>query len=322
MELGVKTWMAHLSKEYLTDFISLGGAAVKFALVPAGTDYGPLWTEVRNEADLQNYAFARVDSAVTRLYMMHKFFYEIARQVDWDALARAFLRRLFQQKGYAVKNPEDLTLARVAAIYNREVDFLRRDVQSWLEEEIFRDYAMAQEYRIAMMHFCLAELGADDRYRSLGPVLQEWLRGDLQHISSLKGALIFDKIQRYNARAMLHSLAHWVRRCDRKGLVLGLDLSRCFVTRKEDPSGDGIYYSKAALLDAYELLRQFIDSTDDLEGVLILVLAPTSLVSDPKRGLDTYDALRLRILDEVHDVVRSNPLGALVRLSAEDRAPL
>lgn len=317
MALTAKAWMDQLSKDYLEDFISMGGAAVKFGLLSEDLDPGPVWNDMQAKAESMGYAFARVDASSVRIYMMHKIFYEIARQVDWDELARDFLRGLFQRKGYAIPSGEDLAIARVAALYDREVDFLRRDLQSWLEQEIFRDYAMAQEYRIAMLHFCLGQAGADERYRALASVLKEWLCGDLQHVSALKGALIFDKIQRYNARAMLHSLAHWVRTCGRSGLVLGLDISRCFVTRKEDPSGEGIYYSKAAVLDAYELLRQFVDSTDDLEGALIVVLAPQALVADPKRGVDAYDALRLRIVDEVRDLVRTNPLGALVRLGAE-----
>lgn len=318
MPLTLACWLDRISKEHLEDFVSLGGAAVKFAVLPVEVERPSVWDSIRTQAESRGYLFALADAAKSKLHMMHKLFQEIARQVDWEDLAQSFLLRLFRQMGYAVSDRADLVLERVAALYNREVPFLRRDCQGWLEEEIFRDYAMAQEFRIAMVHFCLAQLGVDDRYRALRPVLKEWLLGDLQHISALKGALIFDKIQRHNARNMLHSLAHWIRKCGRRGLVLGLDIGRCFVLRKEDPSEEGLFYSKAALLDLYELLRQFIDGTDDLEGVFVLVVAPPVFVSDPKRGLDAYDALRLRVVDEVRDVSRANPLGALVRLSPEN----
>ncbi len=317
MPLTLSSWMDRIAEEYLEDFIALGGAAVKFGILPGEADRAAAWKSIRALAESRGYVFALADAGKAKIHMMHRLFQEVARQVNWEDLAQSLLLRLFRQKGYPVTDRENLVLERLAALYNREVHFLRRDCQGWLEEEVFRDYAMAQEFRIAMLHLCLAELGADERYRSLRPALKDWLFGELRQISALKGALIFDKIQRHNARNMLHSLAHWVRKCDRRGLFLGLDMARCFVTRKDDPSEEGLFYSKAALLDTYELLRQFIDSTDDLEGVFVLVLTPPAFLGDPKRGLDAYDALRLRIVDEVRDVSRSNPFGALVRLSPE-----
>lgn len=69
------------------------------------------------------------------------------------------------------------------------------------------------------------------------------------------------------------------------------------------------------VLDAYELLRQFIDGTDEMEGLLVIVLASKDFLNDDKRGLRGYDALKLRIWDEVRDRQRQNPLASLVRLS-------
>jgi len=69
------------------------------------------------------------------------------------------------------------------------------------------------------------------------------------------------------------------------------------------------------VLDAYEVLRQFIDGTDEMEGLLIIVLASKDFLHDDKRGLSRYDALKLRVWDEVRDRQRQNPLASLVRLS-------
>lgn len=67
-------------------------------------------------------------------------------------------------------------------------------------------------------------------------------------------------------------------------------------------------------LDAYEVLRQLIDATDELEGVLLVVLVPPELVTDELRGLPAYSALQLRVADEVRDRRRPNPYAAMVRL--------
>jgi len=76
----------------------------------------------------------------------------------------------------------------------------------------------------------------------------------------------------------------------------------------------GVYYSKAAVLDAYEVLRQLVDATDQLRGVLVAVTLPPELVSDEARGLPAYSALQLRVVDEVRDRRRANPFASLVRL--------
>lgn len=116
---------------------------------------------------------------------------------------------------------------------------------------------------------------------------------------------------------MLVSLASWLAKVDGRGLVLDLDLDRLSVVRRAPAAErEGIYYSRAAILDAYEVLRQLIDATDDLHHCLVVATVPPSLVTDDGRGLPAYSALHLRVADEVHDRRRANPFAALVRLEA------
>ena len=71
-----------------------------------------------------------------------------------------------------------------------------------------------------------------------------------------------------------------------------------------------------AMLDAYEVLRQFIDATDNLENCVILVIAPPEFIEDEKRGVSRYPALKMRIWDEVRDRERDNPYAPLVSVSS------
>ena len=68
------------------------------------------------------------------------------------------------------------------------------------------------------------------------------------------------------------------------------------------------------------MLRQFIDGTDELEGLLLVVSVPPEFLTDTRRGLNRYEALKLRIWDEVRDREYQNPLGALTRLAAFENA--
>ena len=92
-------------------------------------------------------------------------------------------------------------------------------------------------------------------------------------ISTLKGALIFQKIARHNARHMLFSLSHWLRINGKSGLIVVIDIARYLIATRSKNPDDGFFYSGSALLEAYEVLRQFIDGTDEMEGLLFIVLA-------------------------------------------------
>jgi hypothetical protein len=96
-----------------------------------------------------------------------------------------------------------------------------------------------------------------------------------------------------------------------------LDVRRLGVQR--NPGDDCLFYSKAALLDAYEVLRQFIDGIDRLDGVLIAVFPAASFLDlDSPRGMGIYSALKTRVYDDVKDRRYPNPTGALVRLATTD----
>ena len=70
-------------------------------------------------------------------------------------------------------------------------------------------------------------------------------------------------------------------------------------------------------MDHYELLRELIDGTDRLEGLLMVVLADEEFLDEDTRGKGffIYQALRNRIADEVRSRTQANPMATLVRLS-------
>ena len=318
MDLTSEAWLAIIGREYLGDFVSQGGAAVKFAITSEPEHREALRSAIGRMAESEGYLCVSVDAVRTKIHMVDHLFHEIARQVDWDALAYAFVRRTLEENGYRL--PDDrgaFLLARIAELNDREEMFLRNELKKWLERAIFRDYQMSQEFRIAMIRLCLAQLDPEGVSSFLSNAIKEWLRGELRLVSAVKEALIFQKVGRHNARHMLFSLAHWLRVNGRTGLLLTLDISRYAVTRRPKDSSEGLYYSTPAAMDAYEVLRQFIDGTDELEGGMIIVLAGPEFIDDDRRGLNRYDALRLRISDEVHDRRRQNPLASMVRLSPQ-----
>jgi len=309
-------WLEIVRNEYLRDFVRRGGATVKFVVPVEGVGADDLVRGLRGAADEEGFAFASVDAESTKIHMIDKVFCEVARQVDWDELAYSFVSNLFAENRYKVptsRNEFDVrTVARLNDLAESQV---RIDFRQWLTQRLYRAYSLCQEFRIAMMRLCVAQLDPADVAEILNDSIKEWLRGELRFISAVKDALIFQRIGRHNARHMLFSLAHWLHLAGRSGLLLTLDISRYAVARRPSEPDGSLYYSRSAVWDVYEVLRQFIDATDELDYCLVVVIAAPEFLADERRGLNMYHALRTRIADEVRDRHRPNPLSSLIRLS-------
>jgi P-loop Domain of unknown function (DUF2791) len=316
METSASDWLAVIDREYLEDFVREGGAAVKFAVPDSEESLCLIREGLREAAERHRFQFTSVDASTTRIHLIDRLFHDVARQTDWDGLTRAFLTELFAESGFRLPpDGGELTLRRLAELNDIPEPLFRTQAHSLIVNSLYHDYAMAQEFRLAMIFLCRGQLDPSDN-PGLAAAIKEWLKGELRLVSAVKGALIFQKIARHNARHMLVSLAHWLKRAGKSGLVLVLDISRYTDARRpqEREDGSGFYYSTAATLDAYEVLRQLIDGTDELEYSFVCVIADPIFLADDRRGLRAYQALNMRIADEVRDRFRQNPLASLARL--------
>lgn len=315
LNLRLQDWLATMRQEYLETFIREGGAAVKFAVTPDDGSRVRLRDELRRSADENGFQFVWLDAESTKLHLIDRLFHDAARQIDWDELARTFLMRTLLAMGLKLPVAQDhLSLPEVAALNDYLEMPLRTEVIRTLSNRLYQDHSMAREFRLAMLQLCMAQLDAADD-PSLHDAVIQWLHGELRLTSALKRALIFQKIARHNARHMLVSLPQWLQLAGKTGLVLGLDVRRYTDASRPAERGNGLYYSTAATLDAYEVLRQLIDATDDLSACFVAVVCEPTFLSDDRRGLRSYHALFLRVADEVRDRYRPNPRAALVRLT-------
>jgi DNA-binding Lrp family transcriptional regulator len=318
MEVALDEWLALIEDEYLRTFIAEGGAAVKCVVIE-----GPeaaMAARHRIEELARGYGLTAcfVDAATTRVHMIEQLFHQVARQIDWDDLVATYMRRLLQADGFVLpEDPGELTYPRIAEINATDEPEVRRRVRALLRDHVSRDYAMTREFRTAMLRLCQARLETGAGEQEEAGAIKAWLRGELRLISALKFARIFQKVGRNNARDLFLSLTHWLPLVGRRGLALTLDISRYLANRRGLEQDGGLFYSLSATLDAYEVIRQFIDATDEMEACLITILAPSAFLADDKRGLVRYDALKLRLWDDVHDRYRPNPLAGLLRLRVE-----
>lgn len=318
--IGAQEYLDFVEREYLADYIGRGGAAVK--LVAVGDDSERLRLSHGFAQLGERFEHAAVDAATTRIHLIDQVFAAIAGQLDWVALAGAVVRAALERAGFpaqlaAPDGHHGVDLAAIARQHDVDAAELYRSVRRAIEHIVLRDTELSHEFRVAMLRLCQERLGRGDVSATERETVIGWLRGERLAAADLRGVGLRTKVNRYNARPLLLSLTRWLRIAGRSGLVLHLDLDRLAVTRRP-PVGlrDGFYYSKAATLDAYELVRQLIDATDESEGLFVAVLVPPPLVNDEARGLPAYTALQMRVADEVRDRRRPNPYAALVRIGA------
>jgi len=115
---------------------------------------------------------------------------------------------------------------------------VRITVQQLLTSSVIKEYTMARDFRVAMNQICRAAVERNDLLTESSLRVVDWLRGDLRSVRTLRSAMIFERINRYNARSMLASLGQWVRRAGRSGLLIVVDVSR-FASRSPSPGPDG-----------------------------------------------------------------------------------
>ncbi len=312
--MSVDAYAAFLGEEYLASYLPAGGGSVKLVVAGDSDVADRFERSLRAVADQQHCLTAALSAETTKAHLVDQVFFAVARQVDWSHIAAAVVHTAYDDIAIPAAAGR-LTVAEVAADQDLDPRELYRSVRRQLEHTLLADTSLPRELRRALLRLAQSQLGSGDVDDAEVSVVLAWLNGEPVGLRELRAAMIYARIGRHNARAMLTSVGRLLLRAGHRGLVLHFDLTRLAEARRPPvPERTGIYYSKAAVLDAYELLRQLIDATVDLVGILVVAVVPPELVSDEKRGLPTYTALQLRVADEVRDRRRANPLAALVRL--------
>lgn len=316
--IGASDWLGFIERDYLTDFIAEGGASIKFVVARDESEREICTADLAARAQNLGYVVCGVSAGVTRIHMIDQLYFRVAEQIPWQALCESVLARLARDAGYPHRAlpGEGGFGERLAEANGVDAAVIGLELRRVIAQKILQRRWLLRDFRVAVTQLCLAHLMGGPDGESMRFAVESWLIGENQSISSVKPYSIHNKITRSNARLMFESLMEWVRFAERPGVVIVLDATRLSVARRPD---DGlVFYTKAQLLDAYEVLRQFIDGTSRLQGCMLAVFPAIEFldIEPASRGMGAYDALKFRVYDEIHDQRLVNPMGALVRLSA------
>lgn len=316
--LELSIWLDFLETEYLDTFIASGGSAIKFAVAPDEETRTALSADFARRARTRGYLAINVDASRTRIHMIDQLLFAIAEQVPWRETVDSVVKDIAHRAGFKLPHPgPDPFFLRLATANELDQDFIRLELRRGIEFGVFKNRRLMKDFRVAMTHLAQAHAVGGAEAETIFEVITDWLTGRNRSVSPVKPYSIFSRINRANARYLTESLSVWLGLGGYQGLAIVLDISRMSVPR--NPRDDLVFYTKAALLDAYEVLRQFIDGLDELERSLIVV-APDPLFLDEDamgRGIGAYQALKFRVYDEVRDARQANPLASLIRVTPD-----
>lgn len=308
-------WLRFIEQEYLAGFIRDGGSVVKFA-VPLDDRLRPdLFSGLDSIGQRGGYLVVGISAADTKVHMIDEIFFRVAQQVPWRALSQKVIAGLAAESGYSwVDHADDPLYCRLAEENGVDPQMLLLDLKKAIWNKVFKQPDLSRDFRVAMTHLCIAELSGGQEGATTIQSLIDWLTGRNKAVSAVKPYQIFRRINRANARYCFESMAHWLRQAGYPGMVVLLDAQRVMVA--QNPHDQSLFYSKAAVLDTYEVLREFIDGADRLEGCFLAVIPDAAFLEDHGRGIGAYEALKYRVFDEVRDRSLVNPMASLARISA------
>lgn len=311
-------WLECLEADYLRTFVRDGGSAVKFGVAHSEEVRRGVAAKLCERSHAQGYLPIAIDASRTKVQNIEQIFFAVASQTPWGDLAIQVVRKLANNEGLRWPEDEGEGLLRaIARVNDRDESSLRQDLVRSIDKKVYKGSGMTRHFRVAMTWMCKAVLSGEDERARIFEALKAWLTGAKFSGSAVKSYGLHTRVDRANARLFLESLCVWLRIAGRAGLVVVVDIDRFGQAR--NPRDGALYYSRAAVFEAYESLRRFVDSIDRFDGLLFAVLTEDWFVRElekPRqdRSVFAYYALRDRIWPDVRDRRLGNPTGALVPL--------
>ena len=314
--IAMQEWVNFLSEEYLESFIKDGGASVKFAVTPEAMIDDLVWS-MAEQARARGCAFVEINAVHARVHMPQDIFHAISRQVDWRWLTRSVIVVLADRLNYRIDSidpSEPGVYDAIGKANGLDAGEVLRELRVAVRDFVATNRHMARDFRVAMSHLCLLEnVGENGQYN--GQPLIDWLTGENLRIGNVRHFGIHAPINRTSARHYMESALYWIGFAGYSGTVALLDTTRVTLARR--PPDGSRFYTKAMVIDHYELLRELIDTTDRLSRTLMVIATgPDFLDEDTRsRGFGSYPALMTRVMNDVRDKNLANPMASLVRLS-------
>ena len=299
LSVGIDFIMDFWKDNYLNDYICNGGSKIKFITGRSGSGKTHFLQLLSVEAETLGYIPVSLSAKEVWLHDFKDIYVTILKRIGLMDRLKLIGFEVIRQLGYdPLLIPDDLTFVDYLSGIGQLGPVTKREIRQQLEHVFLSDPLIDNNFAYACSLLTGGLLGH--------PVLEEpnknllllWLEGDREaHLSSVRRlGLSPNRISRYNARHMLRSLVEICKMAGYKGLVVSIDDMEILVSKD---NAEDIHYTRMKREDSYESIRELIDEIDTLRNIMFVFSFDRKLIDDDINGLKSYQALWMRIQNEV-----------------------
>lgn len=299
LSVGIEFLTDFYRQQYLRTFIRQGGSAIKFITGRAGSGKSHAIKVLSSNARAEGYVTVNLSARDVWLHDFKEFYLEILKRADIMALLGDCARSIVIDMGY---DPSQIAKGSTFLDYlaqNGHADGLTRwEIRNQLRTRFLNNPRMDNNFSLACSLLCGSLLGHPTLEEANEELLLAWLHGDKQvRMTQLRPlGLAPSKVTKYNARNLLRSLSELVVQGGHSGLLVTVDNLEVLA----DTSGmNERHYTKMRREDTYESIRQLIDDIDTFGNTMVVFSFDRALLDNENRGLKSYQALWMRIQNEV-----------------------
>ena len=299
ISVGSEFVMDFWKEKYLENYLTMGGSKIKFVTGRTGSGKTHFLEILAMEAENMGYISVSLSAQKLWLHDFKEIYRAILSQVNLLERLKLCSREVIRQLGYDPEIiPEDISFADYLSSQGELDPLSKREIRKQLEKLFLANPLIDNNFALACAMLTGEILGHPTLEEANCKLLMLWLEGSREaKLSSLRRlGLSPSKITKYNARHMLRSLVEVCCLAGSKGLVISIDNMEVLVSAD---SAETIRYSRLKREDAYESIRELIDEIDTLKHTMFVFSFDRSLIDDDVRGLKSYQALWMRIQNEI-----------------------
>jgi hypothetical protein len=299
ISVGSEFIMDFWKEKYLANYLAEGGSKIKFVTGRSGSGKTHFLEILAMEAENMGYISVSLSARELWIHDFKEIYVAILRQVNLPERLQLCSREIIRQLGYDPGIiPENISFADYLSSQGLLDPLTKREIRQQLEQLFLANPLIDNNFALACAMLTGGILGHPTLEEANCKLLMLWLEGSQEaKLSSLRRlGLSPSKITKYNARHMLRSLVEVCCLAGFKGLVISIDNLEVLVNAD---STEPIRYSRLKREDAYESIRELIDEIDTLKHTMFVFSFDRSLMDDDVRGLKSYQALWMRIQNEI-----------------------
>ncbi len=297
--VGVQPLVNFLKEQYLRDYIALGGSKIKFVTGKKGSGKTHFLELLSYAAADTGFVTVSFSAKEVWLHDFREMYAEIFSRCDLMDCLNKIAARIISELGYDCKDvAEGTTFADYLSGIGEFDALTKKEIRNQLQSIFLKNPLIDNNFAIACSLLTGGILGHPALEASNRELLLKWLSGgkDTKIAQLRRLGLSPAKITKYNARHMLRSLTEIHRLASFSGLLVIIDDADILVNAT---SMDTIRYTKLKREDTYESMRELIDEIDTLQNIMFVYAFDKRLIEDEACGLKSYQALWLRIQNEI-----------------------